>query len=105
MRNRSHAIFLVTSVLLILMAGRILHLGVAVQEFHADEVWSVWQLIGSHTDYTRDANWPPLYYVILDGWWRIVGLQPIALRMLSLLIFLIGEACLYRAMRRIRSQS
>ena len=104
-QSRTRTLFLVTSVLIILMAGRILHLGVAIQEFHADEVWSVWQLIGSHTDYTRDANWPPLYYMMLDGWWRVAGLQPIALRMLSLFIFLIGEVCLYRAIRRIRTES
>src|SRR5215475_6323628 len=102
---RPRAIYPVTFALIILMVGRIFHLNVAVQEFHTDEVWSVWQLIGSHTDYTRDTNWPPLYYILLDGWWRVVGLQPVALRMLSLFIFLIGEACLYRAIRRLRNES
>src|SRR5258708_3136756 len=104
-QSRTRTLFLVTSVLIILMAGRILHLGVAIQEFHADEVWSVWQLIGSHTGYTRDAKWPPLYYMMLDGWWRVAGLQPIALRMLSPFIFLLGAVSLNRAIRRTRTES
>jgi hypothetical protein len=104
-RSRNQALVLVVIVLITVMAERTLQLSIAGREIHADEVWSIWQLTGPQTDYTRDTNWPPLYYILLDLWWRLVGLQPIALRFLSVLVNLIGVACLYRAMRRIRNES
>ena len=84
MQNRSKvrrfSLLLVTSLLVLIAAGRVLRLNLAHKDLHIDEIWSVWQLIGNHTDYSRDATWPPLYYIALDGWQRLVGIDPFSLR-------------------------
>ncbi|HVO43723.1 MAG TPA: glycosyltransferase family 39 protein [Aggregatilineales bacterium] len=104
-RLRNTALVLVVLVLIVIMMERVQQLSLSGREIHTDEIWSVWQLTGPQVDYTRDANWPPLYYMLLDGWWRFVGLHPVALRYLSVLFNLIGTACLYRAMRRLSDVS
>jgi Dolichyl-phosphate-mannose-protein mannosyltransferase len=96
---------IVVLVLLALMAIRITQISLSYREFHIDEVWSIWQLIGSHTDYNRQMNWPPTYSAILDGWRHLVGIDPIPLRFLSLLFMIVGDVCLYRAVRRVANSS
>ncbi|MBZ0292107.1 MAG: glycosyltransferase family 39 protein [Anaerolineae bacterium] len=70
-----------------------------------DEIWSVWQTFGSFQQILNwtPYDWPPLYYVIVGGWWRVAGLHPVALRLLSILVFLIGVAFIYRVMRLLQN--
>src|SRR5260221_8125836 len=96
---------IIVIVFLAVMAIRITQLSPSYREFHVDEVWSVWQLIGPHTDYNRQANWPPLYSAVLDGWRHLVGIEPIPLRFLSILFLLVGNSALYRAIRRLAGHS
>ena len=105
LKHKRVTLLIVTSLLVLIAGGRILRLNLAHKELHIDEVWSIWQLIGNQTDYTRDATWPPLYYMSLDGWRRLVGIDPFSLRYLSVLAFMIGAACTYRLMRRLGSES
>ncbi len=99
------ALIVVTSLFLLIAAGRVLCLNLTHKELHVDEVWSIWQLLGTQTDYARDATWPPLYYMVLDGWRHLVGIHPLALRYLSVLAFLVGAAGTYRLMRRLSNES
>src|SRR5579859_565264 len=103
MRHKSSELTLTVIVLIAVTVAHAAFLRPSQRQYHADEVWSVWQLRGSQLDYTRDSNWPPLYYILLDGWQRMVGADPISLRLLSLFIFQLGSACLYRAVRRIKN--
>ena len=70
--------------------------------FTQDESWSVWQGFGSWSNVIRwtPFDWPPLYYLTLDFWVEVVGLQPLALRLLSVFSFLIGAACFYLILKR-----
>lgn len=104
-KRLKHFLPILVVLFLAVAASRILHLGLSDRPFHTDEVWSIWQLIGTYSDYSRDANWPPLFYILLDGWRRLVGLHPVALRMLSVLVFLISVAFVFRIMRRLRGDS
>ncbi len=105
MNAKRHALWITVIVFIAITAAHAVFLSPAQREFHADEVWSVWQLRGPQVDYTRDSNWPPLYYILLDGWQRLTGDDPITLRLLSLFIYLFGSACLYRAVRRIKNDN
>ncbi len=96
---------LVVGLLLIIAGGRILRLSLDDKELHVDEVWSVWQLMGTHKNYTLDTNWPPLYIIGLDVWKEVAGIHPVALRLYSVLLFMVGAAFTYRALKRLRSES
>ena len=67
-----------------------------------DEFWSIWQSYGKISEVLRwtPFDWPPLYYLVLDGWVGLVGIQSFALRYLSALMFLVGAAYLYQVLRR-----
>lgn len=95
---------IVTGLLLLLAASRILKL--SGLEMHVDEVWSIWQTFGTPADIIRwtPYDWVPLYYLVLGGWKELVGIQPVMLRLLSVFIFLLGCAVLYRVVRRLRSE-
>ena len=84
---------------LAIIAARLLY--IAEINLHVDELWSIWQGFGSISDLIRwnPYDWPPLYFIILDFWVEIVGLDPLALRYLSVLFFLIGSAFLYRVVK------
>ena len=86
--------------LLAIAAARILQL----QDFYftQDESWSVWQGFGTWSDVIRwtPYDWPPLYYLTLDFWVEVVGLQPLALRLLSVYCFLIGAGCFYQILKK-----
>lgn len=99
-RNPGH-LPLMTLALLLVAASRIFWLDVGSMQPGPDEVWSVWQTLGSLGDVLRwtPYDWPPGYYVALWAWQNLVGLHPIALRMLSVLAMLIAVAGMYRAGR------
>ncbi|MFO7321385.1 MAG: glycosyltransferase family 39 protein [Chloroflexota bacterium] len=90
-----------TLILLLVAASRILRLDVWSMQPGPDEVWSVWQTLGSLQDVIRwtPYDWPPGYYVTLWFWRNLVGIHPIAVRMLSVFAMLIGAAAMYRAGR------
>lgn len=89
-----------TLVLLAVAAGHILQLHELAID--VDEVWSVWQTFGSPVDIVRwtPYDWPPLYYLMVGLWQRLVGLHPEVLRMMSVLAFMLGAAAMYRVLRR-----
>jgi hypothetical protein len=88
--------------LLVIAAARGLRLNHFI--LNPDEVWSVWQTFGTPEQIIRwtPYDWPPLYYLSLGLWRGVVGPYPILLRWLSVLAFMVGAACLYRVMRRLR---
>lgn len=88
-----------TLVLLLVAASRIPRLDVWDMQPSLDEVWSIWQTFGSLGDVIRwtPYDWPPGYYVTLWGWQQLVGIHPVAIRMLSVCAMLVGTAGLYRA--------
>src|SRR5215216_5973057 len=63
-----------------------------------DEIWSVWQTLGTPSQIMQwtPFDWTPGYYLTLVFWRGFAGMLPFALRMLSLLVFLMGCAGLYR---------
>ncbi len=71
-----------------------------------DEIWSVWQTLGTPGQIMEwtPFDWTPSYYLTLGLWRGFVGMLPFALRMLSLLVFMIGCAALYRVARRFGGQ-
>ncbi len=72
-------------------------------DMDADEVWSVWQTFGSPADIIRwtPYDWSPLYYLLVGGWRALTGLSPFTLRLMSVFIFMIALALLYRVARRL----
>jgi hypothetical protein len=93
---------LLAALLVMIAAARALYLRLMV-DMTGDEVWSVWQTLGSARDivYWTPFDWPPGYYLIIGGWWRLTGMHTITLRYLMLLVFLLGAAGMYRAARRL----
>lgn len=96
---------LIVGVFLIIVGGRILRLSLDDKELHVDEVWSVWQLMGTHKNYSLDTNWPPLYIIGLDVWKEVAGIHPVALRFYSVMLFVLGAAFTCRALKRLRNES
>ena len=68
-----------------------------------DEIWSVWQTLGTPSQILQwtPFDWTPGYYLTLGLWRGFTGMLPFALRMLSVLMFLIGCAALYRVAWRL----
>ena len=93
---------LITAVLLLAAASRLLR--IESMTLNRDEIWSVWQTFGSPDQIIKwtPYDWPPGYYLILGTWRTLTGPLPGALRTLSVLAFLPGCACLFRAVRRLR---
>ncbi len=92
-------LFVVTVLLLAIAASRLFRLDVTATELRVDEFWSIWQTFGTPADILRwtPYDWTPLYYLTLGFWHSVAGLHPIVLRLLSVFVFLIGAAALYRA--------
>ncbi|MFC1960593.1 glycosyltransferase family 39 protein [Chloroflexota bacterium] len=91
---------MVTSlVLLLIAAAHILLLD--GMEIGGDEAWSIWQSLGTPAEIVSWSpyDWPPLYYVSLGLWRQVAGLHPLALRYLSVLIFLPGVVACYRVLQ------
>jgi hypothetical protein len=68
-----------------------------------DEVWTVWQTFGTPGQIVgwTPYDWPPLYYLAVGLWKALVGIHPLAVRMLSVFAAVLGGAFLYRAARRV----
>lgn len=89
-------LWLMTALLLLLFASRGNWLS-AIQ-LDVDEVWSVWQTLGTPADIIRwtPYDWTPTYYLMLGAWRGFTGIQPEFLRLFTLLCFMIGTSALYR---------
>ncbi len=89
-------VFIAVFELLLVAASRLL----VLHQIHmgADEIWSVWQTLGTPSQIVQwtPFDWTPFYYLTLGLWRGFVGMLPFSLRMLSVLVFLIGCAGLYR---------
>ena len=87
--------------LLLISATRIMRFDVIL--LGKDEIWSIWQGSGSLRELLlwNPFDWPPLYYLFLDGWVELVGFHPFALRTISVLTFLLGMTFFHRVMTRI----
>lgn len=97
---KQRKLLIATLILLAIAISRMLLLNRL--EMNHDEVWHVWQTSGSFDDAMRwlPYDWPPLYFVILWGWQKLVGMHPIMMRLLSVLIFMLASALTYRLGRR-----
>lgn len=105
MTPRARTIFLLTFLLLLIAAAHGLRL--RGLEMNPDEIWSIWQTFGTPAEIVAwtPYDWTPLYYLTLGGWRLAVGIHPIALRVLSVLLSLLGAAFAYRAGQRLARQS
>jgi len=92
-----------TALLLAVAASRILRLN--GMEMDIDEVWSIWQTLGTPRQVLAwvPYDWPPLYYLGLAAWKEAVGIHPVAVRYSSVLLGLCGVAFTYRLGQRMRS--
>jgi hypothetical protein len=97
-------IFIPTLLLLIVAASRITRL--AGWEMDNDEVWTVWQTFGSPLEIIRwtPYDWPPLHFLLVGLWKELVGIHPTIVTYLSVLIFMVGAASMYRLTCRVRDQ-
>ncbi len=98
-------LIILVSILLFISATRILRFD--QRELHPDEIWSVWQTLGTPVQIVRwtPHDWTPVYYLFLGLWRALVGIQPFALLVHPFLQFLIAEAVLYRVARRLFNES
>jgi hypothetical protein len=90
-----------TALLLLIAASRILRWdGLLMNQ---DEVWSIWQSVGSPLDIIRRTpyDWPPGYYLLMGLWQALVGDAPLLMRVPGLAAQVIGCAAIYRAGRRL----
>lgn len=94
-------ILLISLLLLVIVASRIYRLDDL--QMNQDEIWAVWQTFGSPEQIIRwtPYDWPPLYYLMLGIWRGFTGAHPVILRYSSVLLFMLGAACLYRAVLRL----
>jgi hypothetical protein len=100
-KSRATTLAAITLVLLIVAASRILH--IARLTMNWDEVWSIWQTFGTPADIIRwtPNDWQPPYFLFIGAWKELVGIQPFALRVSSLLVYMLGAAFTYRAAKRL----
>ncbi len=96
---------LITVVLLFVAASRLLRLNDVA--LNPDEIWSVWQSLGTPTQVIQwtPYDWPPLYYLTLGAWRQVAGIYPVSLRLLSALIFPLGAVFLFRVMQRLHNST
>jgi len=68
-----------------------------------DEAWSIWQTFGTPQQiiHWTPYDWPPLSYLTIGAWKGLVGIHPVVVRLLSVYIFMIGGALLYRVARKL----
>lgn len=69
-----------------------------------DEINNVWLSTGTLGDVLRRVpyDWPPGGFVALNGWISLFGQHPYLLRLHSLLWFMLGCVCTFRAFQRLR---
>ncbi|HVU11602.1 MAG TPA: glycosyltransferase family 39 protein, partial [Phototrophicaceae bacterium] len=99
--RQSASLAAITAVLLVVAASRIIHITSLTMNW--DEVWSIWQTFGSASDIIRwtPPDWPPLYFLFVGAWKDYAGIEPVVLRVSSLLVSMLGAAFTYRAARRL----
>jgi Dolichyl-phosphate-mannose-protein mannosyltransferase len=68
-----------------------------------DEVWSVWQTLGTAEETMRwtPYDWSPAYYLLIHTWQNLTGISPFGLRMFTVLIMLVTAALIYRVGNRL----
>lgn len=96
------SMWIVTAITFVAALPRILSL--YLQIVHHDEVWSIFQTVGgtpAQISAWLPYDWPPLHYLLLGGWEALVGIHPLAVRMSSVLISLLGVPLMYRIVRRV----
>lgn len=95
-RHTTAWLWLMTAVLLAGAAARVLRLDTF--QVHHDEVWSVFQTLGTPAQIIQwtPYDWAPLYYLLLGGWRMLVGSDPIVLRFLSAALAVLTLAVIYR---------
>jgi len=100
-----YRVLIVVCVLLVIAASRFIRL--ADIDMELDEVWSIWQTFGTSQQIFQwtPYDWTPTYYLILGGWKALVGIHPVALRVLSVLVFLPGSLFAYRLLRRLHGET
>src|SRR5260221_13627122 len=86
----------IVAVCLVIVATRVGRL--SSLEMDRDEVWSIWQTFGTPAQIINwtPPDWPPLYYLLVGGWGALTGIDPFAVGLMSLFVFLPGMAVLYR---------
>jgi 4-amino-4-deoxy-L-arabinose transferase-like glycosyltransferase len=91
----------IAAIFLLIAASRIVRLD--LRELHPDEVWSVWQTFGTVDQIIRwtPYDWTPAFYLTVGAWRALTGANPVTLVVLSVFVYLIGVACLYRLARRL----
>src|SRR3954468_19352003 len=94
--NQRWILAVLVATFLIVFASRLVRLSTV--DLDPDEVWSVWQTLGTPQQVIEwtPNDWSPVYYLLVDGWQHLTGLNPFTLRLLPLLGFLVGLALLYR---------
>lgn len=97
--SRAAALALMTGLLLLVALTRVP--GLSTLQLDADEVWSVWQSVDGPAQIVLRTpyDWTPTYYLAMGGWTSLVGIHPLAVRMLPLLSFMLGVAFAYQAAR------
>lgn len=103
--NKHRILGLLVGIFLLTAASRLIH--IASIPMNWDDIWSVWQTLGSPIDvlHWTPLDWPPLFFLSLWGWKELTGITPEALRVFSVLISLLGSACFYRVTRRIWNEA
>src|SRR5258708_35202046 len=63
-------------------------------EMDPDEIWSVWQTFGTPAQIIAwtPYDWPPLSYLLIGAWRSVAGINPFAIRLFALWVFLPGMA-------------
>jgi Dolichyl-phosphate-mannose-protein mannosyltransferase len=92
---------ILTALLLLIAASRILRWDSLLM--NPDEVWSIWQSVGSPLEIIRRTpyDWPPGYYLLMGFWQALVGNEPLLMRLPGMAAQVIGCAAIYRAGRRL----
>lgn len=99
-RISTRHLWLVTLLVLLIAASRFIR----INDFHLDndEIWSIWQTMGTPAQILQwtSPTEHPAYFLLLDAWKHLVGMDPFVLRYFSLLLCLPGVVFMYRALRR-----
>lgn len=99
-RISTRHLWLITCLLLLIAASR----AVRINDFHLDndEIWSIWQTMGTPQQIVQwtSPTESPAYFLLLDAWKHLAGIDPFVLRYFSLLLCLPGFVFMYRAVRR-----
>lgn len=100
-RSQKVALGLMVLILLCTAASRILHFDALKMDI--DEVWTVWQTLGSPVEILNwtPYDWTPLHYLSLGLWRSLTGIHPYTLHLSSLFCFMVGAAAFFRALRHL----